>query len=158
MATETLYEEQFKFILKSINAADVFSNKCPVSTISNFTYLIEHLLIHFLSFECDGVNYKIIITSDPIGVMNELTVKLFGVDYFLIVVRLNENFFRLIYKKCNQNDNNENEEKTQQNLRIDFCLDSITMAKIFHKVEIKSVATVCNTIHDKLEASKVILL
>jgi hypothetical protein len=49
VATEILYEEQFKFILKSINAADVFSIKCPVSTISSFSNLIENFLIHFLS-------------------------------------------------------------------------------------------------------------
>lgn len=33
--TETLYEEQFRYILKSISAADVYPIKCPVSTYTN---------------------------------------------------------------------------------------------------------------------------
>lgn len=77
----------------------------------------------------------------------------------MIVIRLDENSFRLIYKKCSAVYNNffvinREEEESQQNLRVDFCLDAITMNKYFQKIENKEQKDISDGLHNIIESVK----
>jgi hypothetical protein len=91
--------------------------------------------------------------------LKEKTINVFGQDYFLIVIRLDENSFRLIYKKCSAVYNNffviySEEDLSQQNLRVDFCLDAITMNKYFQKIENKDQKDISDGLHNIIESVK----
>ena len=48
----------------------------------------------------------------------------------------------------------EDEESQQQNLRIDFCLDALTMNKYFHKIVNPEQAEISNGLHNIIESVK----